>query len=70
MKIYVVVQSIMQDGHYVSANLRVYDSKEKAVKFIENYFGNDYERDGEFDTWYYCGEEDGDRIDIETWTVK
>lgn len=60
----------MQGGHYISANLRVYDSKEKAVKFVESYFGNDYDRDGEFDTWYYYGEEDSDRIDIETWTVK
>lgn len=70
MKVYVVVQSIVTDGHYISENIGVFDSKEKAVKHIECYFGIDYERDGEFDTWYYNGCEDDDRIDIEDFWVK
>ena len=69
--VYVVVYSQVVDGHYVSENIRVTDSREAAIKCIEELYGDDFwlSTDDDF-TYFYNGDETDDRIDIERWEVK
>lgn len=71
MFIYIVVfcESV-DDGDYRSYNLCAFDSKEKAVEFIDSRYGNIYIRDGESDYWLLNSDGENDCIYIETWGVR
>lgn len=47
---------------------KVFDSKEKAIKFIDDTFG--YNRDGYRDIWYEDDDYESDYIIIEEWDVE
>lgn len=71
MFIYIVVRcELLDDYEYRTYDLCVFDSKEKAIEFIERYYGNVYIRADKSDYWLRNGNVDDDRVYIETWGVR